>query len=41
VSLQLLSASERVIPTDKLVKELNQIDQDARAAAAIINIAYS
>jgi putative nucleotidyltransferase with HDIG domain len=40
-SLQLLSASERLLPTDKLAKELAQIDQEARAAAAIINIAYS
>ncbi len=41
MSLQPLAASERILPTGKLAAQLIDIDDEARTAAAGINIAYS
>jgi putative nucleotidyltransferase with HDIG domain len=39
-SLNMLSTSERILPAERLAAEMVHIDNDARAAAAFINIAY-
>ena len=40
-SLHPLAASERILATAKLAEQLNNVDNEARTAAAVINIAYS
>ncbi len=40
-SLRPLAAAERVVSTPKLAGELTKVDQEARIAATVINIAYS
>jgi putative nucleotidyltransferase with HDIG domain len=40
-SLRPLAASERIVPSVQLAEQLINIDQEARVAAATINIAYS
>ena len=40
MSLRPLAPSERILSTAKLVEQLNTVDQEARTAAAVINIAY-
>ena len=41
VSLRPLAASERILPTARLAEQLISVDNEARTAAAVINIAYS
>jgi hypothetical protein len=41
MSLHPLAASERILPTDRLAEQLIGVDNEARAAAAVINVAYS
>jgi len=40
-SLHRLAASERILPTARVAEQLISVDNEARAAAAVINIAYS
>jgi hypothetical protein len=41
MSLHPLAASERILPTVRLAEQLIGVDNEARAAAAVINVAYS
>jgi putative nucleotidyltransferase with HDIG domain len=41
MSLHPLAASERILPTVRLAEQLISVDNEARTAAAVINVAYS